>query len=35
MRLTALITHTSFEQLAIRKGSPLYATFKSSAVHCL
>jgi molybdopterin-binding protein len=35
MRLTALITHTSFEQLEIRKGSPLYATFKSSAVHCL
>ncbi len=34
MKLTALITHTSFEQLNIEQGNDIYATFKSSAVHC-
>jgi len=34
LELTALITYTSFEELAIQPGTDLYATFKSSAVHC-
>ncbi len=32
--LTALITYTSFEQLGIEVGAEVYATFKSSTVHC-
>jgi len=32
--LTALITHASFEALGVDVGRELYATFKSSAVHC-
>jgi len=32
--MTALITHSSFEQLEIAVGREIYATFKSSAVHC-
>ena len=35
LSLTALITHASFTELAIRAGTEAYATFKSSAVHCL
>ena len=34
LELTALITYTSFEHLGIEVGRELYATFKSSAVHC-
>lgn len=34
MKLTALITHASFEQLNLEQGNDIYATFKSSAVHC-
>ncbi len=34
LRLTALITHESFETLGVREGEGLYCTFKSSAVHC-
>ena len=33
--LVALITHTSFTELGVAVGAELYATFKSSAVHCL
>ena len=32
--LTALITYTSFEKLGIKAGTEVFATFKSSAVHC-
>ncbi|MCK5564190.1 MAG: ATP-binding cassette domain-containing protein [Planctomycetes bacterium] len=32
--LTAFVTYGSFEHLQIEKGSAVYATFKSSAVHC-
>lgn len=32
--LTALITHASFRGLKIEVGKAVYATFKSSAVHC-
>ncbi len=32
--LDALITYASFEELAIKRGAELHATFKSSAVHC-
>lgn len=34
IELTAFITYASFEHLNIEKGLSLYATFKSSAVHC-
>ena len=34
LRLSALITRASFEELAVSRGTELYATFKSSAVHC-
>ncbi|MCK4283634.1 MAG: ATP-binding cassette domain-containing protein [Candidatus Brocadiae bacterium] len=34
LRLTALITHKSFEALGVQAGSVLHCTFKSSAVHC-
>ncbi|MGB2821220.1 MAG: TOBE domain-containing protein, partial [Phycisphaerae bacterium] len=34
LELTALITYASFEELGIQAGTDLYATFKSSAVHC-
>jgi len=34
MPLTALITHKSFEELGLKAGMELYATFKSSAIHC-
>ncbi len=34
LTLGALITHTSFQDLRIEVGRQLYATFKSSAVHC-
>ncbi|MCK4871100.1 MAG: ATP-binding cassette domain-containing protein [Phycisphaerales bacterium] len=33
--LTAIITHTSFRELAIAEGADLYCTFKSSALHCI
>ena len=32
--LTALITYASFNKLKIEIGTEIYATFKSSAVHC-
>jgi molybdopterin-binding protein len=32
--LTALVTHASFEKMQIEAGTEIYATFKSSAVHC-
>ncbi len=35
LSLVALITHTSFTELGVAVGAELYATFKSSAVHCL
>ena len=35
LRLVALITYTSFQQLNIEPGRELYVTFKSSAIHCL
>lgn len=31
---SALITYASFEKLAVERDAPMYATFKSSAVHC-
>ena len=34
LTLAALITYASFQHLALDKGAELYATFKSSAVHC-
>jgi len=34
IELTAMVTDASFEALAIRRGTRLYCTFKSSAVHC-
>ena len=34
MLLTALITHRSFIDLGLSDGSKIFATFKSSAVHC-
>jgi molybdate/tungstate transport system ATP-binding protein len=34
LRLTALVTFVSFNELKIIDGQPLLATFKSSAVHC-
>jgi molybdate/tungstate transport system ATP-binding protein len=34
LSLVALVTFASFEHLEIREGTELYATFKSSAVHC-
>ncbi|MHC4755384.1 MAG: ATP-binding cassette domain-containing protein, partial [Planctomycetota bacterium] len=34
MNLTALITYASFNKLQIEVGTEIYATFKSSAVHC-
>jgi molybdate/tungstate transport system ATP-binding protein len=34
MKLTALITYRSCEELKIKVGSEVYVTFKSSAVHC-
>ena len=34
LSLVALITYGSFEQLGIKAGRAVYATFKSSAVHC-
>ncbi len=34
LTLSALVTDASFEALAIEHGARLYATFKSSAVHC-
>ncbi|MBL7221469.1 MAG: ATP-binding cassette domain-containing protein [Phycisphaerae bacterium] len=35
LRLIALITYTSFQQLNIEPKRQLYVTFKSSAIHCL
>ncbi|MDP6635239.1 MAG: ATP-binding cassette domain-containing protein [Phycisphaerae bacterium] len=35
LRLVALITYTSFQQLKIEPNRELYVTFKSSAIHCL
>lgn len=32
--LTALITHASFQGMQIKAGAEVFATFKSSAVHC-
>jgi molybdopterin-binding protein len=32
--LTALVTYTSFNKLKLKVGTEVYATFKSSAVHC-
>lgn len=34
MKLDALITHSSFKELGIEVGTSVYATFKSSAIHC-
>ena len=34
MVLTALITYASFKKLRIEIGAKVYATFKSSAIHC-
>ncbi|MBI2844749.1 MAG: ATP-binding cassette domain-containing protein [Armatimonadetes bacterium] len=34
LTMSALITYASFKELAIEVGAELYATFKSSAVHC-
>ena len=34
LKLAVLITHASFEELKITRGAELYATFKSSAIHC-
>ncbi|MHC4291246.1 MAG: ATP-binding cassette domain-containing protein [Planctomycetota bacterium] len=34
MSLDTLITHSAFEELGIQVGTNLYATFKSSAIHC-
>ena len=34
LSLVALITYGSFERLGIQAGREVYATFKSSAVHC-
>lgn len=34
LKLSSLITYESFEKLEIERGDELYATFKSSAVHC-
>ena len=33
LRLTALITHSSFNELTIDVNTSLYCTFKSAAVH--
>ena len=35
LRLVALITYTSFQQLKVAPNRELYVTFKSSAIHCL
>jgi len=35
LRLVALITYTSFQQLRVEPNRELYVTFKSSAIHCL
>lgn len=32
--LVAMVTHASFQHLGIQAGTQVYATFKSSAVHC-
>jgi molybdate/tungstate transport system ATP-binding protein len=34
MKLDVLITHSSFKDLEIEIGTSVYATFKSSAIHC-
>ncbi len=34
MPLDTLITHSAFKELGIQVGTNLYATFKSSAIHC-
>ncbi len=34
LKLSVLVTYASFEDLALAEGSAVYATFKSSAVHC-
>ena len=34
MKLDVLITRSAFKELGIRIGADLYATFKSSAIHC-
>jgi len=34
LRLTALITRSSFQALRLEPGRSVYCTFKSSAVHC-
>ncbi len=34
LALTALITYASFEDLHVEVGAELYATFKSSSIHC-
>jgi molybdate/tungstate transport system ATP-binding protein len=34
LELTVLITHESFENLALQTDTELYCTFKSSSVHC-
>ena len=35
LKLTALITYRSFEEIGIEAGKEVYATFKSSAIHAL
>lgn len=34
MKLDVFITHSSFDEIGIQTGQNLYATFKSSAIHC-
>jgi molybdate/tungstate transport system ATP-binding protein len=34
LKLSVLVTYASFDELALMEGSAVYATFKSSAVHC-
>jgi molybdate/tungstate transport system ATP-binding protein len=34
LKLDVLITHSSFNELKVQIGQHLYATFKSSAIHC-
>lgn len=34
MKLDVLITHSSFDELEIQIGKKMYATFKSTAIHC-
>jgi len=34
LTLTAMITYSSFQELGVENGMRIYATFKSSSVHC-